>query len=70
MIRHRNTSALILVRADARSFELSSWDWFRTGTAGTQQMCDTMSLLELFPRHRREPPVSLGESRGLNKERP
>jgi hypothetical protein len=33
-------------------------------------MCDTMSLLELFPRQRREPPVSLGESRGLNKERP
>jgi hypothetical protein len=42
----------------------------RTGSAGTQQMCDTMSLLELFPRQRREPPVSLGESRGLNKERP
>jgi hypothetical protein len=39
-------------------------------SAGTSQMCDTMSLLELFPGQRREPPVSLGESRGLNKERP
>ena len=32
--------------------------------------CDTMSLFELFPRQRREPPLSRGESRGLNKERP
>jgi hypothetical protein len=28
-----------------------------------------MSLIELFPRQRREPPLSLGEYRGLNKER-
>jgi hypothetical protein len=42
----------------------------RTGIAGTVCRCDTMSLFELFPRQRREPPVSLGESRGLNKERP
>lgn len=39
-------------------------------TAGTACRCDTKSLFELFPRQRREPPVSLGESRGLNKERP
>ena len=31
--------------------------------------CETMSLIELFPRQRREPPLSRGESRGLNKER-
>ena len=32
-------------------------------------MCDTKSLWKLFPLQWREPPVSPGESRNLNKER-